>query len=260
MLEPDGRVPEDSRSSSLRATALQQRYAIKSFNRHVARLDSCGVGMQDKTVVINLPLNLFSGNLIMSAVLKGLSFSQYLDYESTTGEKHEYYRGEVFAMVGGTPRHALIATNFLREASERLKDSRRIAYSGDLRIKVDPSGLYTYPDASVVCGELELDKEVPNTVLNPTILVEVLSDSTESYDRGRKSSHYRRIPSLQALVLISQDRLLVECFTRHESGGWLLTESRQLTESLALGPIGISIPLAELYRNVRFDPAESKAT
>ncbi|MEZ6089621.1 MAG: Uma2 family endonuclease [Pirellulaceae bacterium] len=189
----------------------------------------------------------------MSTAFKGKTLSQYLEQESSTGEKHEYYRGEIFAMVGGTPRHALIATNFVGEARQRLIDKPCVAYNGDLRIKIDESGLYTYPDASIVCGELQLDDDIPNTVLNPIVLVEVLSDSTEKYDRGKKSMHYRRIASLQALVLISQDRPLVECFARHDSGGWLLTDVRDLNETLVLDSVGISIPLAELYRNVRFD-------
>ncbi len=140
-----------------------------------------------------------------------------------------------------------------------LKGKPCIAYTGDLRIKVDSAGLYTYPDASIVCGELQLDSEIPNTALNPTVLIEVLSESTERYDRGQKSAFYRTIPSLQVLVLISQDRPLVECFTRHTSGGWLLTDARQLDASLVLDSIGISIPLSELYRNVQFDPAEQAA-
>jgi Uma2 family endonuclease len=89
--------------------------------------------------------------------------------------------------------------------------------------------------------------------LNPTVIVEVLSDSTEKYDRGVKSSHYRRVPSLKELVLISQDRPMVECYRRHEEGGWLLTEASALEQELVLDSVGIAIPLAEIYRNVEFD-------
>lgn len=190
----------------------------------------------------------------MSTALIGVTLSEYLHQETRTGTKHEYYRGEIFAMVGETPRHALIATNFLRESSEALKGKPCVAYNGDLRIKADQSGLYTYPDASIICGQLVLDSELSNTVLNPTVVVEVLSESTEKYDRGQKSSHYRLISSLKQLVLISQERPLVECLTRHDSGGWLLTDYRGLEPTLALGSVGISIPLAEIYRNVQFDP------
>lgn len=193
---------------------------------------------------------------IMSAVLRGFSIAQYLEHESRTGEKHEFFRGEIFAMVGGTPRHALIAANFFRESSQLLKDRPCVAFTGDLRIKVTSAGLYTYPDASITCGDLQMDSDVADTVLNPTVLVEVLSDSTERYDRGQKSTYYRSIPSLQALVLISQDRSHVECLTRHASGGWLFTETEDLSESLVLEPISISISLSELYRNVQFDTVE----
>jgi Uma2 family endonuclease len=129
----------------------------------------------------------------MSAVLKGFTLGQYLEHELKTGEKHEYYRGEIFAMVGGTPRHSLIATNFTGEARQRLGDKPCVPYNGDLRILVDPDGLYTYPDASIICGELEIDPETPNTVKNPSVLVEVLSESTEAYDRGDKAAFYRNV-------------------------------------------------------------------
>lgn len=190
----------------------------------------------------------------MSTAFRGKTLQEYLEEETLTGIKHEYFRGETFAMVGGTPRHALIATNFLRESSEALKGRPCVAYNGDLRIKVDESGLYTYPDASIICGELRLDRDLADTVLNPTVVVEVLSESTERYDRGQKAAHYRRIPSLQALVLISQARPSVECFTRHGSGGWLLTEASEPRETLELDSVGIAIPLAEIYRDVSFDP------
>jgi Uma2 family endonuclease len=195
----------------------------------------------------------------MSTALKGKTLADYLEQETATRVRHEYYRGEVFAMVGGTPRHSLIATNFLRESSQLLKNRPCVAYGSDLRIKVDDSGLYTYPDASIVYGELKLDDEIPNTVLNPTVLVEVLSESTESYDRGKKSDHYRRIASLQTLVLISQDRPLVEWFSRHEPDGWILRDAREMDQSLVLDSVGISIPLSELYRNVQFDPTDASA-
>ena len=188
----------------------------------------------------------------MSTAPKGLSIAQYLDLELRTGQRHEYFRGEVFALVGGSPRHSLIATNFSAEARQRLIPGPCVAYNSDLRIKVSSNGLYTYPDATIICGELQLDSDIPDTVVNPTVLAEVLSDSTEHYDRGRKAMWYRSIPSLNALVLISQDRPHVECFTRQTTGGWLLTEATELTDTLVLKPLGISIPLAEIYRNVQF--------
>ncbi|MFM7056002.1 MAG: Uma2 family endonuclease [Planctomycetota bacterium] len=188
----------------------------------------------------------------MSTALKGIPLSHYPELERRTGQKHEYYRGELFAMVGGSPQHALIATNFIAEARQRLLHSPCVTYNSDLRVKVRDSGLYTYPDATIVCGDLQLDSDVADTVVNPTVLVEVLSDSTEQYDRGRKASWYRSIPSLKVLVLISQDRPAVECLTRQATGGWLLTEATELTGDLVPDPLGIAIPLSELYRNVKF--------
>jgi Uma2 family endonuclease len=193
----------------------------------------------------------------MSTAYKGLTLDQYLERELQTGVKYEFLRGEIFAMVGGSPRHALIATNFTGEARQRLRNSHCVPYNSDLRIKIETSGLYTYPDASIFCEELRLDGEIPNAVLNPTVVVEVLSDSTEKYDRGVKSSHYRRLPSLKELVLISQDRPMVECYRRHEEGRWLLTEASALEQELVLESVGIAIPLSEIYRNVEFDMPRS---
>ena len=121
---------------------------------------------------------------------------------------------------------------------------------------MQPTGLYTYPDATIVCGELEFDDEERDTVTNPTVIIEVLSDSTEKYDRGKKSNHYRQIASLKELILISQDRHNIERFTRQPNGDWLFHEERELTASFDLKSVEISVTLAELYRNVRFEPAE----
>ncbi len=192
----------------------------------------------------------------MSVALKGLTLAEYENLELQTGIKHQYLRGEVFAMVGGTPRHAQIAGNIIREGGNGLKGRPCVVYTADLRVKIESTGLYTYPDASIVCGPLELDAELLNTVLNPTVIFEVLSESTEKYDRGRKSIHYRQIDSLQELVLISQDRALVECYSRQDESRWMLVTLSRLEQELNLTSVGISIPLAEIYRNVVFDPPD----
>jgi Uma2 family endonuclease len=192
----------------------------------------------------------------MSVALKGLTLAEYEKLELQTGIKHQYFRGEVFAMVGGTPRHAQIAGNLIGEANQRLRAKPCVTYTADLRVKIESTGLYTYPDASIVCGPLELDADLQNTVINPTVIFEVLSDSTEKYDRGRKSIHYRQIASLQELVLISQERALVECYSRQDESRWMLVTLSDLEQELNLASVGISIPLAEIYRNVIFDPPE----
>jgi Uma2 family endonuclease len=193
--------------------------------------------------------------LTMPAVMKGFTLVDYLAREQQDGQRYEYYRGELFAMVGGTPVHSLIASNFCGEARERLKGKPCVVYNSNLRIKCDSAGLYTYPDASIVCGELELDAELANTVLNPTVIVEVLSDSTEKYDRGRKSMMFRGIKSLKELVLISQDSPSVESFLRQPGDSWRFSHLTELTQSLPLESLGFSIPLTELYRNVVFPSA-----
>lgn len=133
----------------------------------------------------------------------------------------------------------------------RLKDRPCAAYDSDLRIKC-PTGLYTYPDVSVVCGDLEFDDEQNDTVLNPMLLVEVLSKSTEAYDRGKKFDHYRTIASLREYVLVSQDEPMVQRFIRNGDGTWNLSVASNLDGSLVATSIGIDLPLAEIYERVEF--------
>ena len=188
----------------------------------------------------------------MSAVLKSMTLGEYLARERRAEFKSEYFRREVFAMAGGSANHSLIAANFIREAGNGLKEKPCVVYSSDLRIKVSATGLYTYPDASIVCGGPQFDDEVRDTVLNPTMIVEVLSDSTEKYDRGRKSSQYRRLDSLTELVLISQNEPCVERYVRQDRGGWLLMEEKNLAGSVHFDSIAFAIPMSEIYRNVVF--------
>ena len=188
----------------------------------------------------------------MSAVLKTMTAQEYLARERQAAFKSEFYRGEIFAMAGGSPMHSLIAANFSREAGNGFKGSRCNVFNSDLRVRVSPSGLYTYPDASIICGELEFDDNHQDTVTNPTILVEVLSDSTEKYDRGTKSTLYRQIPSLKELILISQNEAYVGCFVRQDRGGWLLHEVLDLSGTIEFSSMHISIALSEIYRGVTF--------
>ncbi len=188
----------------------------------------------------------------MASAPKLLTAADYWEVEKDSEIRHEFYEGEIYAMTGGSPRHALIAANFIRLAGTALEGGPCVVYTGDLRIKVNATGLHTYPDASIICGELELDETVPHTVLNPTVVVEVLSDSTEKYDRGTKSSNYRKIESLKELLLVSQNEPLVERYARTETG-WLLTETAGLDATLNLDCGGASFALSELYRAVNFE-------
>ena len=190
----------------------------------------------------------------MSAVLRPITLAEYEARERTALTKSEYYRGEMFAMAGGSPEHSLVATNFTREAGNQLKGKPCVPYNSDLRIKVEASGLYTYPDASIVCGPLQFAPEVAGTVMNPSVIVEVLSESTESYDRGKKSFHYRRLESLRELILISPSEPLVEMYIRQADEKWSFIEYRAITDTLEIESVGVAIPLSELYRNVVFTP------
>lgn len=187
-----------------------------------------------------------------SAAKAKITVEEYLAMERASESKHEFYDGDIFDMTGGTPAHSLIATNFASEARAALKDRPCVVYNSDLRVKVKPTGLYTYPDVTIVCGQQQFDDEQRDTLINPTVIVEVLSKSTAIYDRGPKSKHYRKIPSLQALILVEQDSPVVEVYRRQSEGNWLLTEATELSESVAIEPLGISIPLNEIYRNVIF--------
>jgi Uma2 family endonuclease len=188
----------------------------------------------------------------MSAVPKLITAEQYLVQERQAAFKSEFLRGEVFAMAGGSPMHSLITANFVGACWQSLTGKPCKVFSSDLRVKVKTSGLYTYPDASIVCGELQFDDTENDTVINPTVLVEVLSDSTEKYDRGAKSGHYRQIASLKEILLIAQVEVLVERFTRQDNGGWLLIDTRELSDEVQLESVGIAIAMSELYRGVTF--------
>ena len=158
-----------------------------------------------------------------SATKRQFTPQEYLSLERKSPTRNEYFRGEIFAMAGTSREHSLIAVNLTRRIGNQLEDRPCEVYASDMRVLVDATGLYTYPDVVVVCGEPEfLDREV-DTLLNPTVIFEVLSESTEAYDRGVKFGHYRRIPSLREYVLVSQDRMLVERYTR-QGNDWLLSE------------------------------------
>jgi len=161
----------------------------------------------------------------MSAVPKTKSTpTQYLAFERKAAYKSEFYGGEMFAMVGASEEHCLIKDNLAREAGYQLKGGPCRVVTSDLRVKVDPTGLYTYPDVVIYCDRPQFEDNVLDALLNPRAIVEVLSESTEVYDRGDKFRHYRQVPSLQEYVLAAQDRPLVERHVRQPDGSWLMTE------------------------------------
>lgn len=197
----------------------------------------------------------------MSTVPKTqLTSAEYLALERKAAFKSEFFQGEMYAMAGGSPEHSLIAANFIREAGNELKRSDCLVFTSDLRVKIAATGLYTYPDATILCGERQFDDEQKDTVLNPTVLVEVLTESTERYDRGTKSRHYRKIDSLRELLLISQDSPSIEHYVRNPAGDWGFRETDSLEQSIRLDSIGVTIPVAEIYRGVVFPPPKLPET
>jgi Uma2 family endonuclease len=171
-----------------------------------------------------------------------MTAEEYLALERQSEEKHEFLEGEMFAMSGASAAHNDIVWNLAGILHAQLRGRPCRASIGDMRLQVTATGLYTYPDIVVVCGErrfAELD-----SLINPTLIIEVLSPSTEAYDRGKKFGHYRTIESLQEVVLVSQDRVGVERFSRQPQGDWLLSEAKRLEECMSLPSIGCELPLA----------------
>jgi Uma2 family endonuclease len=175
---------------------------------------------------------------------------EYLALERQAQCKSEYYAGEIFAMAGASRWHNLIVTNVLRELSLQLKGRPCTTYHSDMRVKVSPTGLYTYPDVTVVCGEAQFEDNQQDTLLNPMLIVEVVSESTEAYDRGGKFAHYRKLTSLMEYVLITQTKPHIEHYVRQPDNRWLLAEADSLQDTLHLPSIDYRLALAEVYDKV----------
>jgi Uma2 family endonuclease len=181
--------------------------------------------------------------------------AEYLARERPSATRHEYLDGFLFEMTGASRAHNLITGNLNGEIRAQLRDRPCEVYASDMRVCVEPTGLYTYPDVVVVCGEPRFQDGELDTLLNPTVLVEVLSPSTEAYDRGKKFGHYRRLASVREYVLVAQERVLVERFTR-QGQEWLLAEMNRPEDVLRLASIGCEVPLREIYAKVAFADAE----
>lgn len=177
-----------------------------------------------------------------------MSYAEYLAAESTSEVRHEFLNGEVWAMAGGTPEHAALAAALIRELGAALRGKPCRVYTSDARVRVASTGLSTYPDVAVVCGALETAPDDPDAITNPVVLVEVLSDATEAYDRGAKAAHYRQIASLKEYVLLSQSEALVEVYRRAASGRWELLEARG-GEAIELEALGVRLDVSALYTN-----------
>ena len=187
-----------------------------------------------------------------------LTPEEYLEMERQAPTKSEYLHGEVFAMAGASRQHAAITVNMIVALVARLKGRSCEVYGSDLRVKVPPTGLYTYPDVLVICGRPQFEDRQQDTLVNPTVIFEILSRSTEGYDRGEKFANYRTLESLTDFIMISQYRPLVEHYARQPDETWLLTSYEGLKAVLLLPSIGCELPLADIYDKVEWPEADPR--
>jgi Uma2 family endonuclease len=176
-----------------------------------------------------------------------ISIAEYLEMENTSLEKHEYYKGEVFAMAGAKVPHNIITGNLMIALGQKLKGKSCRPFNSDLRIHVEKNTLFTYPDISVICGDITTLNNDDYNVLNPSVIVEVLSGSTKNYDRGEKFKLYRDIPTLKEYILVDSESINIEAFRLNVSNHWELKEYRTDSEPLQINTINISLSLSEIY-------------
>lgn len=175
----------------------------------------------------------------------------YLAFERAQFDaKHEFINGEIVAMAGASRQHVRIVTNLVVSLGSQLRGRPCDVYPSDMRVKIPTTGLYTYPDVIALCHDPQFEDDAVDTLLNPSVIIEVLSPSTEAYDRGIKFTHYRRIEDLQLYILVAQDKPQVEIFRRQANGDWLLSMIEGLEARVSLDAIGCELTLAEVYERV----------
>ncbi len=182
---------------------------------------------------------------------------EYLELEEASLEKNEFYRGEIFAMAGASIQHNQIVMNTSVIIGGYLRDKKCRIFPSDLRIHSITNSLFTYPDLSILCGEIETFGKRKNTVTNPNVLIEVLSASTQDYDRGAKFKLYRDIESLKEYILISSLETLVEKYDKQSDGSWVLHEYKNDTDCFDITSIDLKITVKDLYINVIFEKEEN---
>jgi Uncharacterized protein conserved in cyanobacteria len=185
------------------------------------------------------------------------TIAEFLAFEEDSVEKHEFYQGEIFAMAGATIRHNEISGNIFGQLHSLLRGKGCRPYGSDLRVRVQQANLYTYTDTVVICGPIERDKDDPEAATNPRVIFEVLSKSTESYDRGKKWEFYQLLDSLREYILVSQEEAKVTRYFREDGGPWRYVLVSGIEEALTLESLGCELPLADIYDNVTFGPEES---
>ena len=186
-----------------------------------------------------------------------LSEEAYLASERISSIKHEYYNGHIYAMSGGKEPHNLIAGNTLASLHSQLRRKPCRVYPSHMRVKVLRTGLNTYPDIVVICGQPQFTDAIRDTITNPAIIIEILSPSTERYDRGMKFQNYRTIDTLQDYILIAQDHHHIEHYIRQQNGQWLLEEVTNLDEEIHIQSIECMLRLDDVYEKVDLDQSNT---
>ncbi len=181
-----------------------------------------------------------------------ISIAEYLEMENASLEKHEYYQGEVFAMSGAKTPHNIVARNMLVALAQRLKGKSCQPFGSDMRIHIEANTLFTYPDISIICGDIITLNNDDYNVLNPSVLIEVLSPSTKNYDRGEKFKLYRDIPTLKEYILIDSLSVNIEVFRLNGGNHWELEEYRQVAAELNIQTVKVALPVAEIYDGTAF--------
>lgn len=182
---------------------------------------------------------------------KKYTIEEYLQMEETSAEKHEYYQGEIFAMSGAKVQHNMISLNIALALGNKLKGKTCKPFNSDQRIYVEKNSLFTYPDISIVCGDPETRNNDELNLVNPTVIIEVLSSSTKNYDRGEKFKLYRDIPTLKEYTLVDSESISVEAFYINDTGHWELTEYKNIEDTLFIKAIQSSFELSEIYEGTK---------
>jgi Uma2 family endonuclease len=183
---------------------------------------------------------------------KKITVAKYFEIERESSEKHEYFEGELFAMAGGKKNHNLIISNLIAIFHGFFKNKQCVVYPSDMKVAIDKYSHYTYPDISLVCGTSEFVNETEDSLINPIVVIEVVSESTEKYDRGKKFQSYRMISSLKEYILVSTEYKKIEIFTRSDNNKWILSESDN-SGIIKLNSIEYELKLEDVYEKVEID-------
>ena len=192
--------------------------------------------------------------------LKYISIEEYLELEEKSPEKNEYYQGEIFAMAGGSFAHNQVVGNTIVDIGQFLKDKKCRIFPSDLKVHIEANSLFTYPDLSIICGKPEFWNNRTDTVLNPSVIIEVLSPRTNDYDHGEKFMLYRNIPSLKEYILIASTEVRLEQYIKQTPNEWKFIEYKSAEDQITIPTINFSTLLQEFYRDVDFSLAQEKSS